>query len=392
MSGKFHTNWGEFGGFKSPEAIRFEAASMIAYGSNCCFGDHLHPSGRMDEQTYANIGHAYKYVEKIEQYGPEGRTVSKLGLMLCGTDQDNADDQGIANMLLETQMDFRVVKRDADLAQFDTIILTGDVRMDKALAARFTQYLANGGKLLALANSGLDIEGKRFVIDVGAKFVGPARFQQDYLVAKPSSADRASDPLGKGLPTTPFFNCVSGVRVKATGGKVLAAIREPFFDRTYGHYCGHQNTPYQLKDASHPGAVAKDNVIYLAHPMGRIYHKFGAKVHRDYVINALRMIYKKPALEVQMPSAGRATLIHQPQHNRYVAHLTYGTPLQRGSCLIIEDLVPLRDVPVTIRVPEKIKRAYTIPNKKARKIRKSAGATQTIIPEFACHTAIVFEY
>ena len=56
MSGKFHTSWGEFGGFKSPEAIRFEAASMIAFGARCNFGDQLHPSGRMDESTYRNIG------------------------------------------------------------------------------------------------------------------------------------------------------------------------------------------------------------------------------------------------------------------------------------------------------------------------------------------------
>jgi hypothetical protein len=413
MSGKFHTNWGEFGGFKAPEAIRFEAACMIAYGANCCFGDQLHPAGRMDEQTYANIGHAYKYVEQIQQYGLDGQAATRLGVMLGGREGDNADDQGVANMLLETQLDFRVVTREADLAQFDTIILTGNVRMDKALAARFTDYLAGGGKLLALANSAMDAGGKRFMIDIGAKFVGPARFQQDYLVCggtgvPPVSSSayparkgveethgqdaHATSLLAKGLPATPFLNYVAAVRVKPTSGKVLSAIREPFFDRTYGHYCGHQNTPYQLKDALHPGAVATDNVVYLAHPMGRIYHKHGAKVHRDYFINALRMIYKKPALEVRMPSAGRATLIHQPQHNRYVAHLLYGPPMQRGNCLVIEDLVPLRDVPVTIRVPQKITKAYTIPGKKAQKIRKSAGAIQTTIDEFACHTAVVFEY
>ena len=30
MSGKFHTAWGEFGGYKHPDAIRYEAAAMIA--------------------------------------------------------------------------------------------------------------------------------------------------------------------------------------------------------------------------------------------------------------------------------------------------------------------------------------------------------------------------
>ena len=37
MSGKFHTAWGEFGGFKHPDAIRFEAACMVAFGASIPF-------------------------------------------------------------------------------------------------------------------------------------------------------------------------------------------------------------------------------------------------------------------------------------------------------------------------------------------------------------------
>ena len=77
MSGKFHTAWGEFGGFKHPNAIRYEAASMIAWGANCNFGDQLHPGGEMDMATYENIGEAYAYVETVEEYGIGGIPVAK---------------------------------------------------------------------------------------------------------------------------------------------------------------------------------------------------------------------------------------------------------------------------------------------------------------------------
>lgn len=33
MSGKFHTAWGEFGGFKHPDALKYEAASMSSFGA-----------------------------------------------------------------------------------------------------------------------------------------------------------------------------------------------------------------------------------------------------------------------------------------------------------------------------------------------------------------------
>ena len=52
MSGKFHTSWGEFGGFKHPDALRFKAASLVSDGAACNFGDHLHPSG---EEVLARV-------------------------------------------------------------------------------------------------------------------------------------------------------------------------------------------------------------------------------------------------------------------------------------------------------------------------------------------------
>ena len=35
MTGKFHTTWGEFGGFKHPNALRYEAALSISQGARC---------------------------------------------------------------------------------------------------------------------------------------------------------------------------------------------------------------------------------------------------------------------------------------------------------------------------------------------------------------------
>ncbi|MEI6422825.1 MAG: alpha-L-fucosidase, partial [Lentisphaerota bacterium] len=58
MTGKFHQFWGEFGGFKGPNALKFECLHMLSLGSKCSVGDQLHPSGRMDEDTYRIIGEA----------------------------------------------------------------------------------------------------------------------------------------------------------------------------------------------------------------------------------------------------------------------------------------------------------------------------------------------
>jgi len=382
MSGKFHTSWGEFGGFKHPDAIRYEAAAMISFGAACNFGDQLHPLGEMDLETYRNIGEAYRYVEQIEAYGLGGRPASNLGVWRTGAE---ADDEGVARMLLETQTDFVVVNPEADFSSYRAIILTGAACLTGAQAEKLNRFAARGGGLLVLGESALDAERRALILDVGATYLGPGKFDVDYLVL--------GDELGRGTVRSPFLCYEPALRVRPEdGAEVLAAIREPYFSRTYARYCSHQNTPYQMEDAGHPGALRKGSVVFLPHALGRLYHAHGARVHRDLFANALRLIYDDPMMRVTMPSAGRVSLLHQPDQRRYVAHLLYGPALQRGRCLVIEDLVPLYDVPLEVRLPETARRAYLVPGGGELPIERSDGAIKVVVPSVQCHRAVAFEY
>ena len=379
MSGKFHTSWGEFGGFKHPDALRFEAASMVAYGAACNFGDQLHPSGEIDLDTYRNIGAAFAYVERIEQYGIGGRPAARLGLWRSGSDDD---DGGVSSMLLETQTDYRVVADDDDLSGYDAIVLPGGRFLTAAEARRLDDF---AGGLLILGAGGLLAGEDRFALDAGVEYLGPGRYDVDYLCA--------GESLGDELVRSPFLCYESGLRtVPAAGAEVLARIREPHFSRTYGAYCGHLNTPYGLQDAAHPGAVRKGRRVFLAHHLGRIYHAHGARVHRQLFRNALALVYPTPTAQTRMPSAGRLSLLHQPEHRRYVAHLLYATPLQRGRCLVIEDLVPLHEVPLQLTVPEEVASATLVPQRTALEVQRSGGSVAVTVPEVHCHQAVVFSY
>ena len=381
MSGKFHTSWGEFGGFKHPDAIRYEAACMIAYGARVNFGDQLHPSGAMDIGTYRNLGAGLAYIEQIEDYGLDSRPFANLGVWLSGSDPH---DQGTANMLLETQTDFEVVTPGRELSRYDAIVLPGHANLDEATAAELMQYSNNGGALLVMGEGGLDSAKTRFLLDVGAEYRGHAKYVEDFLVA--------GSQVGAEMVASPILCYTAALRAELTGGIALAAIKEPYFDRTYAHYCSHQNTPNQLEDAAHPAAWRHGNIVYLAHPVDEMYYKLGARLHRQYFANALALLYHRRVLTAPLPSAGRATVAHQPQYRRYVVHLLYGPPLQRGRCLVIEDLVPLYNIPVTLAVPEAIQRVTLAPTGDALPMSTKDGAVQVTIPQFSMHQAVVFEY
>jgi hypothetical protein len=381
MSGAFHTSWGEFGGFKHPDAIRAEAAAMIAWGARCSFGDQAHPSGVMDLATYRNIGEGYRYVQKIESYGLDGTPCANLGLLLCGQEEH---DQGTASMLLESQTDFEVVDPSLGFGRYEAIVLPGGRCLDGRSARQLEEYLAGGGHLLVLGEGALDRDGRRFLIDVGARYLGPAEHRLDYTVA--------GKKLAKGLVDAPFLNTLPALRAEVTDAEVLAAIREPYFDRTYGHYCSHQNTPYALADAPHPAAWRHGRVVSLAHPLGAMYRAGGARLHRDLFLNALRMVHPSPILRAPMPSCGRVSLVHQPERRRYVAHLLYAPPIQRGGVLVLEDLVPVLVVTVELRVPEKITAAFTALPKKTAKLVRGKGVVSVAGVAVSCHTMVVFRY
>lgn len=381
MSGKFHKSWGEFGGFKSAEAIKYEAAAMISFGAACNFGDQLHPSGEMDVETYRNIGEAYKYVEKIEDYGPGGRPYSKLGLWLT---LDNDADHGLVNMLLEMHHDF-VTADEKNLGQLSTLIIPSKSCLSAAQAEAISAWVGRGGKLVVLGAGALDQKKTRFLLDVGADYLGASEYDFDYTVVK--------SEIGAGLVSTPFLNYQSGLRARPTTGKILALIREPYFNRTYAHYSSHANTPYKLEDSAFPAVVRNGNVIFFAHPLDRLYYIHGVRLHRELLKNALDLLEPAPVLKViGLPSSGRVSMLRQAARNRYVAHLLYSPALQRGEVSVIEDFPPIPGVKLEVRVPERVTNIRCVPGGEKLDFKQEAGVLKVTVPTFTMHTAVVLEY
>ena len=168
---------------------------------------------------------------------------------------------------------------------------------------------------------------------------------------------------------------------------MLAHIHEPYFSRTYAHYCSHQNTPYRLERAAHPAAIQKGRVIFVANPLDLMYQHRAARPHRDLFERLLRRIYTDPVLHVEMPSGGRVSLLHQPEQRRYVAHLLYATPHYRGGLELIEDLVPLFDVPVELQVDEPVKKVTLIPDGIELTPDSCCGKVRVVVPRMLCTVA-----
>ena len=382
MSGKFHKSWGEFGGFKNKDAIWYEAAAMVSFGAAVNFGDQLHPSGEMEMATYENIGYAYDYIIKIEEFGVGAKHKASLGLWLSGSDDANS---GTTKMLLENQVNFVISNNLTDWSDLKTIIIPGEYYFSENEQEKFDKFLAGGGKLILMGRAGLNREQEDFVFDIGADYIGEASADIDYTIA--------GDKLMKDLFNAPFLNYIPALKVNPDNGtEVLATIREPYFKRTLSHYSSHKNTPFKLTDASHPAIIRKGNIIYIASDLAEMYHSSGAKVHKNLFNNVLDLMHTDWIMQVDLPSSGRANLLYQPEHRRYVAHLLYGSPITRGDAEVIEDLVPIYETQVILNVAERIKTVRLIPDNADLKFTATSAGISVVVPKFKCHTAVVFEY
>ena len=382
MSGKFHTDWGEFGGFKHPDALKYEAASMIAFGAGCNFGDQLHPNGLLDKSTYESIGYAYDYVREIEIYGKGGMPFSRLGIWRSF---DQESDEGVCKMLLEKHEDFDVANFKENLNDYDLIIFPSRSNLSKAEICKVKKFIKNGGSVISLSKSILNFLEGELVPEFGIKFIGDSNYDCDYTLIK--------DILNPVFVKTPYLNYSPAIKTVADKKvEILADIYEPIFNRSFSRYCSHQKTPYKEVKAKYPAITKLGNCIFIAHELDIMYQKFGSRIHRDVFSNCLKLLFQNPFVSVNLPSAARINLLHQEKHKRYCMHLLFSTPIKRGIATVIEDLISLNEIVVEFKFPKVIESVSLIPENENLKIETRGLQNFVTIPEFNTHCILVFHY
>lgn len=397
MTGKFHTTWGEFGGLKHPNALRYECAAMLAVNAKCSIGDQLHPSGALDATTYRIIGEAYREVAAKEAWCAGARTVSDIAVLSSeaenhrGNQRDNPADEGASRVLLEGHFLFELVDREADFCRFKLLILPDDITTDTALVEKINVFLKQGGKLLLTGRSGMYASGK-FAFAIGADHSGTSPFSPDFALPLPEyRADFMSTPVVFYLPSE---------RIRVTTGKSLGQIFDPYFNRTYRHFCSHQHTPFREEPSGYDCGVAHGSIAYLAHPVFSLYRTYGAVVYREYIGRVIAsLLGSQRTLVANLPSQARLTLNHQAADRRFVLHLLSATPAARGGQIafsggttvgrgtveVIEDLVPLSDVQITVQGLPRITRITLEPQGEEIPFVEKEGGIAFTVDRFICH-------
>ncbi len=390
MTGKFHTTWGEFGGFKHPNALRYEAALSIACGAKCSVGDQLHPDGEMNLSTYRLIGAAYAEVEAKEAWCADVTSVADIAVLSSEAVNGPQDrdkqfaDVGANRVLLEGKYLYDILDLETDLAPYKLVILPDNIRLDETLAGRLRQYLKNGGKILATGESGLWADRDEFALPFGASFLGKCEYRPNYYIPQFRTVN------GK----TAYVMYQQGYRIALENGAGCPALeQDPYFNRAPEHFCSHQHTPNNPAAANPAGALT-ENTAYLPWNLFTEYAEIGSFHVKELLCHVLdTLLGDEKTLTVGLPDRGVTTLMEQKEQNRLVHHLLFAYTTNRGTKTeVIQDTIPLYHIPVSIR-SERAPKAVTLePAGEALPFAYADGKITYTVPKVDIHQMVCIQF
>ena len=384
MTGKFHKCWGEFGGYKHPNALKYETALSLALGAKCSIGDQLHPLGRFDTATYKLTGAAYSEVEKKEAWCIGAKHFADIAIYSTYvTREAECPDEGANRMLLEGNYLYNIIDGYEPFENYKLVIFPDCVEFDDTLAEKVRNYINKGGKVLLSHNSGIT-DGK-FFTDFGVRYIGESKLDATYMVPTYSFAD---------IGSAAYLMYLKGNVIEADADvRVMANCEKSYFNRSLRCFCSHANTPNKPGDDT-PGAVISGNIGYISWPVFTDYGENGAYHTKRLVYDMIdELLRDKKTLEASLPSSGVVTLTEQEAENRLVCHLLYVVTKVRGkNTEIIEDAVPIYNTALKIRTEKFPKRVYSAPDMSDIGYTYENGVLEFTVKEFTLHGMVVIDY
>lgn len=393
MTGKFHTDWGDFGSFRNRAALEYECFKSLALGGKCSIGDQLHPSGALTPATYRLIGSVYEQVEAKEPWCRGAVPVVEAAVMipseyrLPGVPLVTPELTGAVKLLTDAGLQFNVVDSREDLSAYRLLVLPDDIPVDAALEAKIGAFLAGGGRVLASFRAGLRAGGAGFGGFMPVVDEGDAPYSPDYIVA--------GGAAGEGLePDTEYVMYQAARRVRpAEGAEEMLGVNVPFFNRDWRHFCSHRQTP-SSGEYGYPGAVMGGGVFYFAHPVFSTYDEYAPRWVRVMVENAVRLLLGGRMARHDGPVGLELDLNDQPAERRLVLHALYYAPVRRSKRMdILEDVVPLRNVTVSLSgLGKEVVSAQLAPGGGPVPLEKTEHGVRLVIPEIRGHQMVALNY
>ena len=381
---RFHKSWADFGGLKPEAALKYECCLVLSQGMTGGIGDQLHPRGTLDKAAYELIGKTYSHIKACDPYVAGGKVLADIAVIVNPADGDNpqADGLGVIRSLQQLHHQFDLLAPTAILSGYQLVIVPESVRIDSALKKNLQAHLKAGGSIVVSGNAALDEAGRPVMKEMGIASHGDSPYTTTYL--------RPARSTAKCVTATDHVMYDRGFRMTPTRGATkLCSVVEPYFERTYEHFCSHFQTP-PAKRSRYAAIVQNGRCITFAVPIFGAYGRHGNTPYRQILGTCIDRLLPQPLIRAGGPAHLETSVIRKGK--RTAVHLLSYIPMRRTNALdIIEDAVPLIDMPLAVRFPRQPRHALVAPVGDALPFEYKDGYAHVEVTTAEGHVLVVFE-
>lgn len=350
-TGRFYKSWGDNGGLKPQAALLYECAQILAQGMTPGVGDLLHPSGATNPTTYGLIGSVYRHLRECEPFVEGAQPISDIGIVVDPAlgDKPGASGFGAVRALQQLKHQFDILTKESSFDDYALVVVPETTPIDPILAAKLNARAEHSLPVLIVRGAAQGSNGAELVEAVG-EFAGPSPFSHVFL--------RRHDGLGgeSGFDHVMYDRTL---RLQPRPGtEVLAGVVEPYFEREWNRFSGHEYTPPSPDESPWPAIVQNGAVVTSAVPLFEAFGNHAAPAYRELLARIIGRLLPEPALRMRAPVHVETSVVATP--DRLVVHLlsflsthvaselAVGHQGEKGLDLI-EDPFPLLDAELSIR-------------------------------------------
>ena len=383
MTGRFY-DWGDFGGLRTAESLKFDLAYGLAHGMRPNVGGHFHPRGDQEQPVFDRIAEVYHDLQRCDEYYENAVNPADTAIVLS-EGGDFFTHQPVlrtaSRMLDELKMQYDIVAADfsASWEKYRLLILPEGLPISPRLVERVREHLARGRAFFACGAS------------------AAAAFGEELGIAAPEDSGlnpvyfRMGGEFDRDVPDMDLSLYAPASRVEVHGARRAAELVRPYYNIGFNGIYPTCYTPPQ-GPAGSPFLTVNGRAVWCAGDLFGGYRKRGAIHLRDILRNVIAELLPEPLLaDVKLSACARVVLTEQP--GRMILHLLAYAPETRGEAAVVEEGFPVVDGSCRVKTGgRRIARAFLAPTGTPVEFAADGKYTTLRLPIFTGTALAVLEF
>lgn len=383
MTGRFYA-WGDFGGLRPAESLKYDLFYGLAHGMRPNIGGHTHPRGDREEAVFDRICEVYSELQKYDEHYENAKNLTDAAIIFPQEGQSFRLANPLISatrMLDELKVQFDILFADCDKSWLDykLIVLPEKVGITPEMERKLKEYIANGGKVFACGAEAAEKFGAEF----GIEYAGDSNLNPVYF--------KMRDRFGANVDD--MFTSLYAPACKAVvkDAEAVAMLVKPYYNKGWNGQYEMFYTPPE-KETEMPFITVKGNCVWCAGDLFTGYFTRGALHLREILKNILFELHSDMLfVNGNLPAFVRATVTEQT--NALNINLIAYAPEKRGEAFVVEDGAVVADGTFKVKIGDrKIKSVKRINSDKPFDFSVENGYIIIQIPLFKGYELFKIEF